>query len=156
MRPASEYNIASHLPQNPKVNDAEVKKLIEQLDSDNFEKTRGQAQEKLASFGGQIAPLLEAERQNSSAEVRAIIRRLLAAIKENAPVSPELSREVRAVKVLEHIATPECRAAGGTGTGSRGRRADVRGETIVGTACQAFTSYCALNVKPTVSPGRPP
>jgi hypothetical protein len=31
----------------------------------------------------------------------------LAAIEQNAPASPELAREVRAVKVLEHVGNPE-------------------------------------------------
>ncbi len=98
--------IASHLPPHPKVDEAEVKKLIGQLDSDAFETRRG-AQEKLASFGGLIAPLLEAERENGSAEVRGTVRRLLLAIEQNTPESPALAREVRSMKVLEIIGTPE-------------------------------------------------
>jgi hypothetical protein len=103
---ASVEYIASHLPPIPKVDEAEVKKAIADLDSDDF-KTRANAQDKLALWGGLIAPLLEANAKNPSAEVRATIRRLLAAIEQNAPASPELAREVRAVKVLEHVGNPE-------------------------------------------------
>jgi hypothetical protein len=103
---ASVEYVASHMPPIPKTDEAEVKQLIAQLDSDDFD-TRRKAQEKLASFGGLIAPLLEAHKRSPSAEVRATIRRLTTAIEQNAPASPELAREVRAVKVLELIATPE-------------------------------------------------
>jgi hypothetical protein len=54
-----------------------------------------------------VAPLLKANAQSTSAEVRATIRRLLTAIEQNAPASPELAREVRAMKVLELVASTE-------------------------------------------------
>ena len=98
--------VASHLPPIPKIDEAEVRKAIAELDSDDFD-TRKKAQDRLAQWGGLIAPLLQAEAKNPSAEVRATIRRLLAAVEQNAPASPELAREVRAVKVLEHVGTPE-------------------------------------------------
>jgi hypothetical protein len=98
--------VGSHLPPSPKVDEAQVRKAIAELDSDDFQ-TRKKAQDKLAQWGGLITPLLEAEAKNPSAEVRAAIRRLLASIEQNAPASPELAREVRAVKVLEHVGTPE-------------------------------------------------
>jgi hypothetical protein len=102
---ASVEYVASHLPPIPKVDEAEVRKAIAELDSDDFE-TRKKAQDKLAAWGGLIAGALEAAK-NPSAEVRATIRRLLAAIKEGAPASPELAREIRAIRVLELVATPE-------------------------------------------------
>ena len=103
--PAVEY-IAGRFPPIPKVDEAEVRKAIAELDSDEFD-TRKKATDKLALWGGQITPLLEAAAKNPSAEVRATIRRLLTAIEQNAPASPELAREVRAVKMLELIASPE-------------------------------------------------
>jgi hypothetical protein len=102
---AIEY-IASHLSPIPKVDEAEARKAIEQLDSDDFDSQR-RAQDKLAQWGGLVAPLLKANAQSTSAEVRATIRRLLTAIEQNAPASPELAREVRAMKVVELVASTE-------------------------------------------------
>jgi hypothetical protein len=102
---AVEY-VAGRLPPLPKLDEAQVRKAIADLDSDDFA-VRKQAQERLAAWGGQITPLLEAQAKNPSAEVRATIRRLLEAVEQNVPASPELAREVRAVKMLELIATPE-------------------------------------------------
>jgi len=103
---ASVDYIARHLTPIPKVDDAKVKALVAQLDVDDFN-SRRKAQEELASFGGLIAPLLEAESQNASAEVRATIRRLLNAIEQSSPSSPEVARDIRIAKMLELVGSAE-------------------------------------------------
>ena len=138
--PAVQY-IASHLPPIPKVDETEVRKAIADLDSDEFE-TRKKATDKLALWGGQITPLLEAEAKNPSAEVRATIRRLLTAIEKNTPASPELAREIRAMKVLENIATPEAvelleAVAGGRPGAERTRAAKSALERLAKSAAAA-------------------
>lgn len=83
-----------------------VRKHLKDLDSDDFE-TRRAAQEALAKYGRSIVPILETERENPSAEVRASVQRLLRAAAQAIPEAPELAREVRAMQVLEIIGTPE-------------------------------------------------
>jgi hypothetical protein len=137
---AVEY-VASHLPPIPEIDEAHARKAIAELDSDDFE-TRKKAQDKLATWGGLVAEQLQAEAKNPSAEVRATIRRLLAAIEQNVPASPELAREVRSIKVLELIATPEAvklleQLAAGTPGADRTRAARNALERLAKSAAAA-------------------
>jgi hypothetical protein len=104
-KPTVEFIVQNLRPVVPP-DEAAVREWIQQLDSEDFA-TREAAQTNLAAQGRAITPLLEAEREHSSAEVRASIQRLLRAANGEIPQSPELARDVRAAKVLELIATPE-------------------------------------------------
>lgn len=86
--------------------ESQARKLIAELESDLFE-TRRAALERLEKQGRSIRPLLREFADHPSAEVRASIQRLLRAANAELPQVPELAREVRAMHVLELIATPE-------------------------------------------------
>jgi hypothetical protein len=83
---------------------AKVNRLIDDLDSDDFQ-TRQRASEALAAMGSVIAPVLEkALANNPSPEVR---RRLLQARQRATGAPPP--RELRAIEVLESIRSREAR-----------------------------------------------
>jgi WD40 repeat protein len=86
-----------------------IKRLISQLDDDEF-RVRQKAFEELEALDDRARPELEkAARAQLDPEVRQRTRQLLKWVKE--PIlSRELLREIRAVEVLEHIQTSEARA----------------------------------------------
>jgi hypothetical protein len=87
---------------------ARLESLIEQLDSDEFE-TRQKAMAALEKMEDDAAPaLVRAWRSASSVEVRHRASRLLSRL-DGPMTNVDKLREVRAVHVLEQIATPETR-----------------------------------------------
>jgi hypothetical protein len=85
----------------------EVKQLIADLDNNEFEK-REAASNRLAGFGEQIDPFLEAAlKAKPTGEQRRRIEQLLSSIQT--VHSPDQLRALRAVEVLEHIGSPEAR-----------------------------------------------
>jgi hypothetical protein len=79
-----------------------VARLLAKLDDDDFA-TREAAAEELAKLGEQAGPILRALLKKPSPEVRRRLRDI------RAVRHPEVSRQVRAVWVLERIGTPEAR-----------------------------------------------
>jgi hypothetical protein len=85
-----------------------VARLIAELDGDQFE-TRRKATEELRRLGERAEPgLRKALESNLSLEARKRVEELLEGMRKVA-TSPERLSELRAVEVLEHIATPEAR-----------------------------------------------
>jgi hypothetical protein len=83
----------------------EVRKRIAELDSDQFAK-RQEAFEALRSMGSVVRGEVEqAVAQQTSAEVRSRLRRLLASWNEGVSADPEIRRELRSVLVLKRIGT---------------------------------------------------
>ncbi|MEQ8788287.1 MAG: HEAT repeat domain-containing protein [Pirellulaceae bacterium] len=77
-----------------------VAALIRQLDDDQFQ-VREQAYRQLAELGDVAAgELTQAAEKPNSNEQKFTIRRLLNAIESGAPISPELRRELLAIRVL--------------------------------------------------------
>jgi WD40 repeat protein len=90
------------------VQEARVARLIEELDADEFA-VRERASAELARLGKAAEDALrKAATNTTSPEVRRRAQELLANLKGDS-VSPEQRVAVRAVEVLEHIATPEAR-----------------------------------------------
>jgi hypothetical protein len=86
-----------------------VEKLIADLDSDTFD-VREKAAKELESIAEQASDALrKALESPPSAEVRRRIEALLEPQEPGRRQSPETLRQVRAVEVLEHVATPEAR-----------------------------------------------
>lgn len=82
-------------------------KLIAQLGSNKFEE-RQQATAALRKMGESATPAFQlALEKKPGIEVRRRIERLLADAQDSTP--PEMTRQIRAVQVLEEIATPEAR-----------------------------------------------
>src|SRR5262249_7483471 len=85
-----------------------IRRLIADLDDDVFA-VREAAQKALAKLGAVAEPVLrETLDNNPSAETRRRIEGLLAIYTLGAP-DPEILRRLRAVQVLEQLATPEAR-----------------------------------------------
>jgi ElaB/YqjD/DUF883 family membrane-anchored ribosome-binding protein len=85
--------------------DARIDQLIEDLDSFQFA-VREKAAAELKELGDSAEPVLrQALADNPSLEVRRRIEQLLGKL----DVSPERLQKLRALEVLEHIATPEAR-----------------------------------------------
>ena len=111
--------LEKHLLPAKKVDpDADVRKLIKDLDAEEFA-VRENASKELKKIGKPAEPLLrKALDGNPSAEVRRRIEELLEAGLEARPVKnlppgildSEPLRTVRAIRVLEQIGTPEARA----------------------------------------------
>src|SRR5262249_35236776 len=111
--------LEKHLLPAKKVDpDADVRKLIKDLDAEEFA-VRENASKELKKIGKPAEPLLrKALDGNPSAEVRRRIEELLEAGLEARPVKNlppgildgEPLRTVRAIRVLEQIGTPEARA----------------------------------------------
>jgi WD40 repeat protein len=87
-----------------------LRRAIAELDSDLFEE-RERAQRTLEKAGEQAAALLrQTLADNPSAEVKRRVRRLLKPLEKGWPASSGASlRTWRAIKVLEHIGTPNAR-----------------------------------------------
>ena len=96
----------------------QISQLIADLDSDQFS-TRKKASDELEKVGEPIAPALrKALEGEPTLEARKRLEELLAKATDKPPAGETL-RSLRAVEVLEHIATPEARQflqklAGGT------------------------------------------
>lgn len=101
--------LSRHLRPTTPLPAATISKLLRELDSDDA-KTRRAALASLAALDLQIeGQLVRARDTTSSAEVKRAIGKLLVQL-EGATLVPSRLREVRAVEVLETIATPEARA----------------------------------------------
>src|SRR5262249_22010520 len=85
-------------------------RLIAGLDADSFP-VRQKARRELAKLGGSCEPALwQALAKRPSAEMRRSLQELLSSLEEaRKEPSGEVLRVVRAVEVLERIATPEAR-----------------------------------------------
>jgi hypothetical protein len=95
-------------PPSEGLDEKKVKKLIADLDADEFQ-VREAAAKELAKIGKPAESLLRAALAGSpSAEVKGRVERLLQAIGEES-LTPEQQRDVRAVRVLEQAGTPEAR-----------------------------------------------
>jgi RNA polymerase sigma factor (sigma-70 family) len=99
---------ASRLTPAVRPDPARVKTLIADLDSEDFA-TRERATAELKEYGAAVAAALRAAVAKSSAEARRRAEGLLREI-ENGVIPPRELRALRAVEVLEWIATPEARA----------------------------------------------
>jgi hypothetical protein len=97
--------LAEHLGPVAPVDEKQITTWISQLGNDRFA-TRQQASRELERCGDAARPYLErAQESKLSPEAARRVRQLLAQLSS----SPELVRALRAVEVLEHIATPEAR-----------------------------------------------
>jgi RNA polymerase sigma factor (sigma-70 family) len=84
-----------------------LKQLIADLDADEFEK-RAAATNELEKLGRQAESALRAAlAAGPSAEVKTRVERLLNLLGEGRPLTAEQQRDVRAVRVLEQVGTPE-------------------------------------------------
>ena len=85
--------------------------MLTDLDDDNFE-VRERAEQALARFGDLAEPALRAALEaKPSAEVRQRVKGLLDRVSEKSLLLPPLTVEkLRAVRVLEQIATPEAKS----------------------------------------------
>src|SRR5262249_38723979 len=94
--------------QPDRLDESKVKKLIADLDADEFQ-AREAASKELAKLGRSAESLLRAALAGSpSVEVKGRLERLLEAISEES-LTPEQQRDLRAVRVLEQAGTPEAR-----------------------------------------------
>jgi WD40 repeat protein len=95
--------LAERLGPAPPVDEKQLTTWISQLGNDRFA-TRQQASRELEKCGDAARPFLErAQESKLSPEAARRVRQLLAQLSSSA----ELMRALRAVEVLEHIATPE-------------------------------------------------
>jgi WD40 repeat protein len=97
-------------PAAAKVTDAaEINRLIAALDADSFEE-REKAEKGLEALGASAGPALRKVLEgNPPAEVKRRVEGLLDKLKDRGTPPPELVRPLRAVEVLENLATPEAR-----------------------------------------------
>jgi hypothetical protein len=114
-------DLEKRLRPTPALADAEVRRLIEQLGSDDFGRREG-AEAQLLAQGSRAAPLLaQALKERPGIEAQRRIERLLAAARGEV-LHPQHLRELRALEVLEKLATPRARrlleklARGGAGS----------------------------------------
>jgi len=90
--------------------DRRIAKLLVELDHDEFD-TREEASRQLRLLGISAEPQLKAVLAgNASAEVRSRITLLLQVIREPTPLTADDLRRIRAVRVLERIASPDAKA----------------------------------------------
>jgi RNA polymerase sigma factor (sigma-70 family) len=101
--------LRERLKQRPEgLDEKKVKKLIADLDADEFQ-VREAAAKELAKLGKSVeSPLRAALAGSPSVEVKGRLERLLEAIGDET-LTPEQQRDVRAVRVLEQTGTPEAR-----------------------------------------------
>jgi len=87
----------------------QIAKLIKNLDNEEFS-VRSAAVKELDAIGGEAGAQLRTEiEKSSSAEVRKLAGEVLTRIETNAPKTDDL-RALRAIEVLEGLASPEARA----------------------------------------------
>jgi hypothetical protein len=97
-----------HLRPVPAVDEGQLARWIADLDRDEFARREAAATE-LAKLGGSAETALRrALAGEPSLEVRRRLERLLANLRQNS-LAPDTLRVVRAVEVLEHLATPGAR-----------------------------------------------
>jgi RNA polymerase sigma factor (sigma-70 family) len=100
--------LAQRLRPVPAVNERRLAGLVRDLDSDEFD-VRSRASKELEDLGELAEPALRrAASDKTSLELRKRVDKLLASLLVK-PLSAEQVRNVRAVEVLEHLATPEAR-----------------------------------------------
>lgn len=100
--------LSRHLRPVAKVDAERTTKLLSDLDSDDFA-TRESASSALRKLGHQIEPTLrETLAKTTSVEVRGRVETLLSQL-EPTVASPARLRMLRAVEVLEWLATPSAR-----------------------------------------------
>ena len=98
--------LAGRLKPEPPLDDNRVRKLISDLDDDEFE-VRDRAQKELAAFGQSIDPILRATLDSKPPlEARQRIQQILDPL-QAIPKTQEQMRLLRALEVLERIASPE-------------------------------------------------
>jgi hypothetical protein len=114
-------DLEKRLRPTPALADAEVRRLIEQLGSDDFGRREGAGAQLLAQ-GPRAAPLLaQVLKERPGIEAQRRIERLLAAARGDV-LHPQHLRELRALEVLEYLGTPRARrlleklARGGAGS----------------------------------------
>jgi len=86
-----------------------LKQLIADLDADEFDKREAAAKELEKAGRPAESALRAALAASPSAEVRTRVERLLKLLGEDRPLTAEQQRDVRAVRVLEQVGTPEAR-----------------------------------------------
>jgi hypothetical protein len=97
--------LANVLHPVPPADERQLSRLIADLDSNRFA-TRQRASQELAKSSDSAQPILERALQSSlSPEVSQRLRQVLATLDQ----APERLRSLRAIEILEHIATPEAR-----------------------------------------------
>ena len=100
--------LQQHLRSIPPVDHQRIGRLILDLDSDRFP-VREKATQELNRFGELAGPALRnARAAKASAEARQRLEQLLTKREKNA-LSPEQLQVLRAIEVLEHIASDEAR-----------------------------------------------
>jgi RNA polymerase sigma factor (sigma-70 family) len=98
--------LRGHLKPAAAVAAEDVRRLVRDLDDESFA-TRQKAAEELEKVADQAEPLLrQAREQATSAEAKRQLDRLLESLDR---ATPERLRGIRAVEVLEQLATPEAR-----------------------------------------------
>jgi roadblock/LC7 domain-containing protein len=119
--------LRDRLREGPTVDAKRLKRLVADLDADDFE-VREKASEELAKLGRLAEPALkEALEHQPSAELAQRATRLLERLNVK-ELPPERLRALRAAEALEHIGTPSAREA---------LRALAEGETDPGVAQEA-------------------
>jgi dipeptidyl aminopeptidase/acylaminoacyl peptidase len=100
--------LREQLRKEPRVPQARIRQLIAELDNDRYA-VREKARDELEHLGEIAEPhLRRALTEQPTLEVRRRVERLLEKVQQ--PIPPEQLRPLRAVEVLEHMATPEGRA----------------------------------------------
>jgi WD40 repeat protein len=95
----------------PRLEAGKVKQLIADLDADKFE-TRERATKELEKLGKPAeSALLAALASKPSVEARRRLERLLTDVGGDVALTPEQQSDVRAVRLLEQVGTPEARQA---------------------------------------------
>jgi WD40 repeat protein len=102
--------LQEHLkPKTPGPDEKKIKQLIVDLDAEEFA-TREKASKELETLGKQAeAAMRQALAAGPSLEVKTRLTRLLHLLGGDRPLSADQQRDVRAVRVLEQIGTPEAR-----------------------------------------------
>jgi hypothetical protein len=99
--------LREHFKFQPAPGPEELRRLVADLDADEFDK-REAAEKKLRAFGGWAEAALRAGlKDNPSPEQKRRIEGILAALRDFNPPAPETLRRLRAVMVLERAGTAE-------------------------------------------------
>jgi len=97
--------VAANLRELPKPDESLVKKLIAQLDDDEF-KIRDAAYQELEKMGGRAGKPLQDALRHPSLEVKTQAQRLILQAISGTNPNPDVRREVNAVRALGRINTP--------------------------------------------------
>jgi RNA polymerase sigma factor (sigma-70 family) len=102
--------LAQKLREAPSIDAARMRKLVAELDGDDFD-ARQAAQKQLEAVGKHAEPALrQALTQRPSVELRRRIEGILGK-REVPTASPDVLQVLRGIEVLEHIGSPEARRA---------------------------------------------